>query len=60
MRTSRIVNASPLILLNKIGRIDLLNDKRIVVVGAVPVFQELRVLSPATTIARPKSPLCSG
>ena len=40
MPTLRIVNASPLILLTKVGRIDLLNAEGVDVVVPVPVLQE--------------------
>jgi predicted nucleic acid-binding protein len=44
--TKRIVNASPLILLTKIGRIDLLEAEDIDLVVPMPVIQELSKLDP--------------
>jgi predicted nucleic acid-binding protein len=39
--TKRIVNASPLMLLTKIGRIELLNAEGVDVVVPLPVLQEV-------------------
>ena len=44
MPTLRIVNASPLILLTKVGRIDLLNAEGVDVVVPMPVLQEVSSL----------------
>jgi predicted nucleic acid-binding protein len=50
--TSRIVNASPLILLTKIGRIDLLDAEGVDVVVPMPVLQEVSSLDPADPVVR--------
>ncbi len=46
MPTRRIVNASPLILLTKIGRIDLLPAEGVDVVVPMPMLQEVSNLDP--------------
>ena len=48
----RIVNASPLILLTKIGRIDLLNAAGVDVVVPMPVLQEVSSLDPTDLVVR--------
>jgi hypothetical protein len=48
----RIVNASPLILLTKIGRIDLLDAEDVDVVVPMPVLQEVSNLDPADPAVR--------
>ena len=52
MPTKRIVNASPLILLAKIGRIDLLEAEDVEVVVPMPVLQEVSNLGPADPAVR--------
>ena len=52
MPTWRIVNASPLILLNKIGRIDLLTAEGVDVVVPTPVLQEVSSLDPSDPVVR--------
>ena len=46
MPTRRIVNASPLILLTKIGQIDLLHAEGLEVIVPMPVLQEVSCLDP--------------
>ena len=48
----RIVNASPLILLTKVGRIDLLNAEGVDVVVPMPVLQEVSSLDPSDPVVR--------
>jgi predicted nucleic acid-binding protein len=48
----RIVNASPLILLTKIGRIDLLDAEGVDVVVPMPVLQEDSSLDPTDPVVR--------
>jgi len=48
----RIVNASPLILLTKVGRIDLLNAEGVDVVVPMPVLQEVSSLDPNDPVVR--------
>jgi predicted nucleic acid-binding protein len=48
----RIVNASPLILLTKIGRIDLLDAEDVDVVVPMPVLQQVANLGPADPAVR--------
>jgi predicted nucleic acid-binding protein len=50
--TKRIVNASPLILLSKIGRIDLLDAENVEVIVPMPVLQEVSHLGPADPAVR--------
>jgi predicted nucleic acid-binding protein len=50
--TRRIVNASPLILLTKIGRIDLLQAEGVDVVVPIPVVQEVSCLDPSDPVVR--------
>ena len=52
MPTLRIVNASPLILLTKVGRIDLLNAEGVDVVVPMPVLQEVSSLDPSDPVVR--------
>ncbi len=52
MPTLRIVNASPLIHLTKIGRIDLLNAAGVDVVVPMPVLQEVSSLDPSDPVVR--------
>ena len=52
MPTTRIVNASPLILLTKVGRIDLLNADGVDVVVPMPVLQEVSRLDPIDPVVR--------
>jgi predicted nucleic acid-binding protein len=48
----RIVNASPLILLTKIGRIDVLDAEGVDVIVPMPVFQEVSSLDPTDLVVR--------
>jgi predicted nucleic acid-binding protein len=50
--TRRIVNASPLILLTKIGRIDLLHAEGVDVVIPMAVLQEVSYLDPSDPVVR--------
>jgi predicted nucleic acid-binding protein len=50
--TRRIVNASPLILLTKIGRIDLLHAEGVDVVVPMAVLQEVSSLDPSDPVVR--------
>lgn len=52
MPTRRIVNASPLILLTKVGRIDLLNAEGVEVVVPSPVLHEVSRLDPSDPVVR--------
>ena len=52
MPTLRIVNASPLILLTKVGRIDLLNAEGVDVVVPGLVLQEVSLLDPDDPVVR--------
>ena len=52
MPTLRIVNASPLILLTKVGRIDLLNAEGVDVVVPMPVLHEVSSLDPSDPVVR--------
>lgn len=52
MPTRRIVNASPLILLTKIGRIDLLTGEGVEVIIPLPVLQEVSRLDPSDPVVR--------
>ena len=52
MPTRRIVNASPLILLTKIGQIELLEAEGVDVVVPRPVLQEVSNLDPSDPVVR--------
>ncbi len=52
MPTRRIVNASPLILLTKIGQIELLDAEGVNVVVPTPVLQEVSNLDPSDPVVR--------